>query len=66
MALRVYVQKGEEQVMVWEEVGNHGDEWRLGEVTVHTTGNMLVRPQALSVTSEEPCFLMALHTSSRS
>ncbi|NXL26738.1 ZAN protein, partial [Setophaga kirtlandii] len=42
MALRVYVQKGEEQVMVWQEVGNHGDEWRLGEVTVHTTGNMLI------------------------
>ncbi|XP_066413022.1 IgGFc-binding protein-like [Molothrus aeneus] len=42
MTLRVYVQKGEEQVMVWEEVGNHGDRWHLGEVTVHTTGNMLI------------------------
>ncbi|NWS09597.1 ZAN protein, partial [Motacilla alba] len=42
MALRVYVQKDDEQVVVWEEVGNHGDRWHLGEVTVHTTGNMQI------------------------
>ncbi|NXF27926.1 ZAN protein, partial [Rhodinocichla rosea] len=42
MALRVYVQKGEEQVVVWKEVGNHGDKWHLGEVTVHATGNMRI------------------------
>lgn len=64
MALRVYVLKDDEPVMVWEEVGNHGDRWHLGEVTVNTTGNIKVRPQALTVTSKEPCFLMALHTCS--
>ncbi|CAN8190691.1 unnamed protein product [Coccothraustes coccothraustes] len=42
MALRVYVQKGDEQVTVWKEVGNHGDRWHLGEVTVNTTGNMKI------------------------
>lgn len=44
MALRVYVQKGEELVEVWQEAGNHGDRWYLGEVTVNTTGNFQVRP----------------------
>lgn len=57
MALRVYVQKDDEFLLVWQEVGNHGDRWHLGQVTVHTTGNMQVRPQALTATSEEPCFL---------
>ncbi|KAF2978522.1 hypothetical protein EK904_011288 [Melospiza melodia maxima] len=42
MALRVYVQKGEELVEVWKEVGNHGDMWYLGEVTVNTTGNFQI------------------------
>ncbi|NXB69198.1 ZAN protein, partial [Struthidea cinerea] len=42
MALRVYVQKDDELVPVWEEVGNHGDRWHLGQVTVHTTGNMQI------------------------
>lgn len=61
MALRVYVRKDDELVPLWEEVGNHGDRWHLGEVTVNITANMQVRPQALPVTSEELCFLMALH-----
>lgn len=64
MVLRVYVLKDEEPVLVWEKVGNHGDQWHLGEVTVNTTGDMQVRPQALPVTSEDLCFLMALHTCS--
>ncbi|XP_059335475.1 IgGFc-binding protein-like [Ammospiza nelsoni] len=42
MALRVYVQKGEELVEVWQEAGNHGDRWYLGEVTVNTTGNFQI------------------------
>ncbi|KAM7013820.1 IgGFc-binding protein-like [Passerculus sandwichensis] len=42
MVLRVYVQKGEELVEVWKEVGNHGDMWYLGEVTVNTTGNFQI------------------------
>ncbi|XP_031975843.1 LOW QUALITY PROTEIN: IgGFc-binding protein-like [Corvus moneduloides] len=42
MALRVYVQKGDELVLVWQEVGNHGDRWHLGQVTVQTTGNMQI------------------------
>lgn len=64
MALRVYMRKDDELLLLWEQVGNHGDMWHLGEVTVNTTGNMQVRPQALTVSSEEPCFLMALHTCS--
>ncbi|XP_064522324.1 uncharacterized protein LOC135419631 isoform X15 [Pseudopipra pipra] len=39
MALRVYVAKDSEQVEVWNQEGNHGDMWHLGEVTVHITGN---------------------------
>ncbi|NWV16953.1 ZAN protein, partial [Origma solitaria] len=42
MALRVYVQKDDEQVLVWEKLGNHEDKWHLGEVTVHTAGNVLL------------------------
>ncbi|XP_040423240.1 IgGFc-binding protein-like [Cygnus olor] len=42
MALRVYVTKDKEQVHVWETTGNHGDRWHLGEVTVHSTGNMQI------------------------
>lgn len=61
MALRVYTQDYE---LLWDKVGNHGDRWHLGEVTVNTPGNLQVRPQALTVTSEEPCSLMALHTCS--
>lgn len=64
MALRVYVQKDDEQVLVWEKAGNHGDMWHLGMVTVNNTGDMQVRPQALTATSEELCFLMALPTCS--
>lgn len=48
MALRVYVAKGEELVLVWSSTGNHGDRWNLGEITVHSTGNMQVRAQALT------------------
>lgn len=47
MALRVYVVKDEDLELVWSSVGNHGDRWNLGEVTVHSTGNMQVRAQAL-------------------
>ncbi|XP_074402790.1 IgGFc-binding protein [Zonotrichia albicollis] len=42
MALRVYLQKGEELVEIWQETGNHGDRWYLGEVTVNTTGNFQI------------------------
>ncbi|XP_072789242.1 IgGFc-binding protein isoform X3 [Taeniopygia guttata] len=42
MALRVYVLKDDEPVMVWEEVGNHGDRWHLGEVTVNTKGSIKI------------------------
>ncbi|CAM9326592.1 unnamed protein product [Bubo scandiacus] len=42
MALRVYVSKDEDQVLVWSSVGNHGDRWNLGEVTLHNTGNMQI------------------------
>lgn len=48
MALRVYVVKDEDLELVWSSAGNHGDKWNLGEVTVHSTGNMQVRAQALS------------------
>lgn len=48
MALRVSVTKDKEQVLVWERTGNHGDRWHLGEVTVHSTGNMQVRAEALT------------------
>lgn len=61
MALRVYVRKDDEMELLWEEVGNQEDKWHLGEVTVNITANVQVRPQAPTVTSEEPCFLMALH-----
>ncbi|XP_032302492.1 IgGFc-binding protein-like [Coturnix japonica] len=40
MALRVYVSRDGELVEVWKSVGNHGDRWILGEVTVHSTGNL--------------------------
>lgn len=66
MALRVYVVKDEDLELVWSSVGNHGDRWNLGEVTVHSTGNMQVRAQALTAVWDEPCFLMALHTCGRS
>lgn len=49
MALRVYVDKGEDLVLVWSSTGNHGDKWNLGEITVHGTGDMKVRAQALAV-----------------
>ncbi|XP_061227383.1 LOW QUALITY PROTEIN: IgGFc-binding protein-like [Neopsephotus bourkii] len=42
MALRVYVVKGEDLELVWSSVGNHGDRWHMGEVTVHSTGNMQI------------------------
>ncbi|GAB0193587.1 IgGFc-binding protein [Grus japonensis] len=42
MALRVYVVKDEELVLVWSSTGNHGDSWNLGEITVHSTGNMQI------------------------
>ncbi|XP_074768584.1 IgGFc-binding protein-like [Athene noctua] len=42
MALRVYVAKDEDLVLVWSSVGNHGDRWNLGEITVNSTGNMHV------------------------
>ncbi|KAM8804852.1 IgGFc-binding protein [Eudromia elegans] len=40
MALRVYMVKNDELVEIWSSVGNHGDRWNLGEVTVQSTGNM--------------------------
>ncbi|XP_010724691.2 platelet glycoprotein Ib alpha chain-like [Meleagris gallopavo] len=40
MALRVYVAQDGELLEVWKSVGNHGDRWILGEVTVHSTGNL--------------------------
>ncbi|XP_068547553.1 IgGFc-binding protein-like isoform X7 [Anas acuta] len=42
MALRVYVSRDKELLQVWEATGNHGDRWHLGEVTVHSTGNMQI------------------------
>ncbi|XP_074733517.1 IgGFc-binding protein-like [Strix uralensis] len=42
MALRVYVSKDEDQVLVWSSVGNHGDRWNLGEITLNSTGNMQI------------------------
>ncbi|XP_071422998.1 IgGFc-binding protein-like [Pithys albifrons albifrons] len=42
MALRVYMAKDYEQVLVWSQDGNHGDRWHLGEVTVHITGDMQI------------------------
>ncbi|XP_054031516.1 IgGFc-binding protein [Dryobates pubescens] len=42
MGLRVYVVKEDELVLVWERTGTHGDEWHLGEVTVHGTGDMQI------------------------
>ncbi|KAM6304983.1 IgGFc-binding protein [Aegotheles albertisi] len=42
MALRVYVVHNETSTLEWEDVGNKGDRWNLGEVTVHSTGNMQI------------------------
>ncbi|XP_050164389.1 IgGFc-binding protein-like [Myiozetetes cayanensis] len=42
MALRVYVANDREQQVVWNQEGNHGDMWHLGEVTVHITGNQQI------------------------
>ncbi|XP_009332378.1 PREDICTED: uncharacterized protein LOC103925393 [Pygoscelis adeliae] len=42
MALRVYVDKGEDLVLVWSSTGNHGDKWNLGEITLHGTGDMQI------------------------
>ncbi|KAM6127524.1 IgGFc-binding protein-like [Phoenicopterus ruber ruber] len=42
MALRVYVTKGEDLVLLWSSTGNHGDIWNLGEITVQSTGNMQI------------------------
>uniref|UniRef100_U3JXW5 Zonadhesin n=1 Tax=Ficedula albicollis TaxID=59894 RepID=U3JXW5_FICAL len=42
MALGVYVKKDGEQVLVWKKAGNQNDTWHLGQVTVHTTGNMQI------------------------
>ncbi|KAM6356993.1 IgGFc-binding protein-like [Alca torda] len=42
MALRVYVAKDEGLVLVWSSAGNHGDRWHLGEITVHSTGNLQI------------------------
>ncbi|KAK2530935.1 IgGFc-binding protein-like [Columba livia] len=39
MALRVYVVTGKDRVLVWSSVGNHGDTWNLGEVTLQSTGD---------------------------
>lgn len=50
MALRVYMAKDEELVLIWTSVGNHGDKWILGEITVHSTGSLQVRAQTLTAT----------------
>lgn len=50
MALRVYVAKDKEIELVWSSTGNQGDRWNVGEITVHSTGNVQVRAQALSAT----------------
>lgn len=62
MVLKVFVMKDEEPVLVWERTGNHGDQWILGEVTVHGTGNVQVRTQAPIAIQDEPCFAMAHST----
>lgn len=48
MALRVYVAQDGELLEVWKSVGNHGDRWILGEVTVHSAGNLQVGTGSLT------------------
>ncbi|KAM9231053.1 IgGFc-binding protein-like [Leptosomus discolor] len=60
MALRVYVATDEDLELVWSRVGNHGDRWNLGEVTVHSTGNMQPMTKRRSVYSEgDACLLLS-------
>lgn len=47
MALRVYVVHNETSTLEWKDAGNKGDTWNLGEVTVHSKGNMQVRAEDL-------------------
>ncbi|XP_059711973.1 IgGFc-binding protein-like [Haemorhous mexicanus] len=42
MALRVYVVHNETSTLEWKDAGNKGDRWNLGEVTVHSRGNMQI------------------------
>ncbi|KAM6389156.1 IgGFc-binding protein-like [Pluvialis apricaria] len=42
MALRVYLTTGEDLMLIWTSVGNHGDKWILGEIPVHSTGNLQI------------------------
>ncbi|XP_030350861.1 zonadhesin-like [Strigops habroptila] len=42
MALRVYVVHNETSTLEWKEAGNQGDRWNLGEITVHSKGNMQI------------------------
>ncbi|XP_010571424.1 PREDICTED: zonadhesin-like, partial [Haliaeetus leucocephalus] len=40
MALRVYIVQNETSTLEWRDAGSKGDRWNLGEITVHSTGNM--------------------------
>ncbi|NXW35735.1 ZAN protein, partial [Phaetusa simplex] len=42
MALRVYVVHNETSTLEWKDAGNKGNRWNLGEVTVHSTGNLQI------------------------
>ncbi|XP_074009677.1 IgGFc-binding protein [Numenius arquata] len=42
MALRVYVVHDETSTLEWKDAGNKGDQWNLGEATVHSRGNMQI------------------------
>ncbi|NXW16403.1 FCGBP protein, partial [Circaetus pectoralis] len=42
MALRVYVVQNETSTLEWRDAGSKGDRWNLGEITVHSTGNMQI------------------------
>jgi len=48
MALRVYVLHSEISTLVWKEAGSKGDRWILGEVTVHSAGNLQVGTGSLT------------------
>lgn len=57
MALRVYVVHNETSTLEWKDAGNKGNRWNLGEVTVHSRGNMQVKTQTLTDSHrDKPCF----------